>query len=49
MLGDIIGTLNNWLYTYILEILLIAAGVHFSIRTRFVQFRLLGESFRVIR
>ena len=49
MLGDIIGTLNNWLYTYILVILLIAAGVYFSIRTRFVQFRLLGESFRVIR
>ena len=41
MLGDIIGTLNNWLYTYILVILLIAAGVYFSIRTRFVQFRLL--------
>ena len=49
MLGDIIGMLNNWLYTYILVILLIAAGVYFSIRTRFVQFRLLGESFRVIR
>ena len=41
MLRDIIGTLNNWLYTYILVILLIAAGVYFSIRTRFVQFRLL--------
>lgn len=48
MLGDIIGTLNNWLYTYILVILLIAAGAYFSIRTRFVQFRLLREAFRVI-
>ena len=49
MLGDIIGILNNWLYTYILIILLVAAGLYFSIRTRFVQFRLLGESFRVVR
>lgn len=49
MLGDIIGTLNDWLYTYILVILLIAAGLCFSIRTRFVQFRLFGEAFRVLR
>lgn len=48
-MADIISTLNNWLYTYILVILLIAAGLYFSIRTRFVQFRLLGESFRVVR
>lgn len=49
MLGDIIGTLNDWLYTYILVILLIAAGLYFTIRTRFVQFRLFGEAFRTLR
>lgn len=49
MLGDIIGTLNDWLYTYILVVLLIAAGLYFSIRTKFVQFRLFGEAFRVLR
>lgn len=49
MLGTLIGTINDWLYTYILVILLIAAGLYFSIRTRFVQFRLLGESFHVVR
>lgn len=49
MLGDIIGTLNDWLYTYILVALLIAAGLYFSIRTKFVQFRLFGEAFRVLR
>lgn len=49
MLGDIIGTLNDWLYTYILVILLLAAGLYFSIRTKFVQFRLFGEAFRVLR
>lgn len=49
MLADMIGTLNNWLYTYILVILLIAVGLYFTLRTRFVQFRMLGESFRVVR
>ena len=49
MLADIISTLNNWLYTYILVILLLAAGAYFTLRTRFVQFRLFGEAFRVLR
>ncbi len=49
MLGSMIGMLNNWLYTYILVILLIAAGLYFSIRTKFVQFRMFGEAFRVLR
>lgn len=49
MLGDMIGTLNDWLYTYILVILLLAAGLYFTIRTRFVQVRLLRETFRVLR
>ena len=49
MLAALISTLNDWLYTYILVILLIAAGLYFSLRTRFVQFRLFGEAFRVLR
>ena len=40
MLGDLIGTLSNYLYTYILVILLIAAGLYFTVRTRFIQFRM---------
>lgn len=48
MLSAIIGTLSNWLYTYILVILLIAAGLYFTFRTRFVQLRCLGEAIRVI-
>ena len=48
MLGDLIGTLSNYLYTYILVILLIAAGLYFTIRTRFVQFRMVWESLRVV-
>ena len=49
MLAEIISTLNDWLYTYILVILLLAAGAYFTLRTRFVQFRLFGEAFHVLR
>lgn len=48
MLGTLIGALSNWLYTYILVILLIAAGLYFTLRTRFVQLRLFAESVRVV-
>ena len=48
MLGTFIGTLSDWLYTYILVILLIAAGLYFTLRTRFVQLRLFAESIRVV-
>lgn len=46
--SSIISTLSNWLYSYILIIMLIAAGLYFSVRTGFVQFRLFRESIRVI-
>ena len=48
MLGTFIGTLSGWLYTYILVILLIAAGLYFTLRTKFVQLRLFRESIRVV-
>ncbi len=48
MLENIIGTVNDALYSYILIILLIGGGLFFLIRTRFVQFRLLGEQIRAI-
>ncbi len=44
--NDFLTSLNNLMYTYILIILLIGAGVYFSVRTRFVQFRLLGDGLR---
>ena len=40
--------MNDFMYTYPLLILLVAAGVYFTVRTRFVQGRLLGEAFRVL-
>lgn len=44
----IIANLSNYLYTYILIILLLGGGIYFTIRTKGVQLRYLGESFRVI-
>ena len=43
-----IDSLNSILYYPILIIVLIAAGLYFSLRTGFVQFRLFGEAVRVI-
>ena len=39
---------NDVLYTYILVILLVLGGIYFTIRTRFVQFRLLKEQIRCV-
>ncbi|WP_419957835.1 alanine/glycine:cation symporter family protein [Psychrobacillus psychrotolerans] len=47
-LGNIVDGVNNILWTYILIALLIIAGLYFTIGTKFVQFRLFGEMFRLI-
>lgn len=36
------------MYSYLLIILLLAAGIYFTCRSKFVQLRLLGESIRVV-
>lgn len=43
-----IESVSNLLYSYLLIILLLAVGLYFSIRTRFVQFRMLKESIRLV-
>ena len=48
MFAQIINTLSDLLYSYILIILLLATGIYFTIKTRFVQFRMLVESIRVV-
>ena len=47
MFENIVASINDALYTYILIILLVAGGLYFSIRTKFVQFRL-GEQLRAV-
>ena len=48
MFAQIINTLSDLLYSYILIILLLATGIYFTFKTRFVQFRMLIESIRVV-
>ncbi|MFC4388205.1 alanine/glycine:cation symporter family protein [Gracilibacillus marinus] len=47
-LGKIIDFGNMVLWDYILIYLLLAVGLYFTFRSRFVQFRLFGEMFKVI-
>ena len=48
MFAQIINTLSDLLYTYILIVLLLGTGIYFTIRTKGVQFRMLRESIRVV-
>lgn len=48
MLANLIAALADWMYTYLLVILLLGAGLYFTLRTRFVQLRLFREAFRVL-
>ncbi len=46
--GSWISSLSGWMYTYLLVILLVAGGIFFTVRTKFVQFSLLKEQFRAV-
>ena len=46
---DLLSAVNGVLYYPILIIVLLACGLYFTIRTRFIQFGLLGEAFKVIK
>lgn len=48
MIEKFVSSTNDFLYSYLLIILLVAGGLYFTLRTRFVQFRLLGEQFRAV-
>ena len=48
MFATIIDWLNTALYSYVLIILLILGGIYFTVRTRFAQFRLLGQQFKAV-
>ena len=49
MLNEILGKVNDWMYTYLLLFLLVGTGIYFTIRTRCVQLRFLKESFHVLK
>lgn len=48
MIQHIIDTANNILWGYIMIAALIMCAIYFTIRSRFVQFRMIGEMFRVL-
>lgn len=43
-----IEAISNFMYSYLLIIFLLAVGLYFTFRTKFVQFRMLGESVRLV-
>lgn len=45
---DIINTINDWLWGYLLIGLLLVAAVWFTIKSRGVQFRMFGEMWRLL-
>ena len=48
MFENFISSINDALYSYILIIVLLLGGLYFTIRTRFVQFRLLKEQIKAV-
>ena len=48
MLNGIVLAISNFMYTYLLIIILLAGGFYFTFRTRFIQFRMFRESLRVV-
>lgn len=48
MIKNIIASVNDMLYSNILIVILVLGGVYFSIKTGFVQFRLIKEQFRAV-
>lgn len=48
MTEKIINLTTDTLYSYILIILLLLGGIYFTIRTRFAQFRLLGQQIKSV-
>ena len=43
MFNEILGKVNEFMYTYVLIFLLVGAGVYFTVRTGFVQLRRIAD------
>lgn len=48
MISSVISLISNFLYGKLLIILLLLGGIYFTVRTRFVQFRLMRRAFEAI-
>ena len=47
-LNELITSVNDAIWGYVLIFVLVGCGVWFTIKTRFVQFRMVGEMFRLL-
>ena len=48
LLNGLVETINEYLWGYILIVMLISIGIYFNFKTKFVQFRLFREMFRLL-
>lgn len=48
MFNNAVATINDFLWSYLLLIILMGVGLYFSYKLKFVQFRLIGEMMRLI-
>lgn len=48
MLSSMIENISNFMYSYLLIIMLLAVGLYFTVRTKFVQFRYCREAIRLV-
>lgn len=48
MIDIIVQNVSNYLYSYILIILLVVCGLYLTVRTKFCQFRLLGQQIKAV-
>lgn len=46
---SVVAQLGSFLYTYFLVFLLIACGIYFTIRTRFIQIRFLPDALKILK
>jgi len=46
--STLIENISNFMYSYLLIILLLAVGLFFTFRTKFIQARLFTESIRLV-
>ena len=49
LFNQFLSSLNDFLYSYILIFLLVLAGLYFSFRTKFVQFRLFKDAIHALK
>ena len=48
LLNNLVLQVNDFIWSYILIIMLVVLGVYFTVKTRFVQFRYIKEMFRIL-